>query len=55
MEKEIIIRYECADFVLTQDKAQLYELGLYPLCCHICGLLKPNIMKEQQDDLRGRN
>lgn len=60
MEEEAVVAHSCpaGDFVLSWERFGLYRLGLYPLRCHVCGLQKPNIMKEEQgerDFSRGEN
>lgn len=50
-EAKSVIQHKCADFVLTPSKFELYQLGLYPLRCRVCGLQKPNIIAEEQADV----
>lgn len=45
-----LILHPCGDFALSKERFELYRLGLLPLRCHTCGLQKPNIMKEAQDE-----
>jgi hypothetical protein len=51
MEKEVVIPHKRADFVLNASRNELYQLGIYPLRCRVCGLQKPNIIAEAQSDV----
>lgn len=57
MEEEVsvIVEHRCGDFVLSASRYELYQLGIYPLRCRVCGLQKPNIIAEHQYDTGTRD